>query len=172
MTSLSRALALLAAVAPLAGVTSVRAQSRTPACGLLTAGEVRTLTGNKDYPDHADGEIRDEGRTSTCQYGGMGMLSGSSAPLLSVVLTSRKPGIKNAAEFQRTWQLGTGCKRDNVTGVGDDAVYEACPNTRGPILYATKGSHDLLVQLDAKPATGATKATVIAVAKAASAKIK
>jgi hypothetical protein len=172
MTPLSRTLALLAAIAPLAQVTPVLAQSRTAACGLLTAAEVRKLTGNKDYPDFADGEVRDDGRTSTCQYGGMGMGPGPDAPLLSVVLQSRKPGSKNAAEFQRTWKLGAGCKRENVTGVGDDAVYESCPDRRGPILYATKGSHDLLVQLDAKPATDATKATVIAVAKAAAAKIK
>jgi hypothetical protein len=172
MRPLSRIITLLAAVAFLAGATPVQAQSsRTPACGLLTAAEVRTLTGNKDYPNQADGEVRDDGRTSTCQYGGASMID-EGAPLLSVVLTSRKPGIKNAAEFQRTWRLGAGCKREDVSGVGDDAVYETCPDARGPILYATKGTHDLMVQLDAKPATAATKATVIAVAKGAAAKVK
>jgi len=64
-----------------------------------------------------------------------------------------------------------------VAGVGDDAFFESCPNpklTRSAPLYVKVGTNDLIVQLDIKtPATEASaRTTVIAVAKAAVAKLR
>lgn len=63
--------------------------------------------------------------------------------------------------------------REDAPGVGDDAVVEACPNDRGPTVHASVGANDLLVQIDAKPATEASaRKTVLALAKAAAAKVR
>ena len=69
-----------------------------------------------------------------------------------------------------------GCRRQSVAGVGNDAFFESCPNPklkRSAPLYVKVGTNDLIVQLDIKaPATEASaRTTVIAVAKAAVAKL-
>jgi hypothetical protein len=159
-----------------ASASTVRAQGSsaapTPACALLSVAELREITGNNAYPDHVDGDKPGEGLGggSSCQYGGSSFVPGKSAPLVSLVLI---PNTKGEAASVRSRKPREGCKREDVPGVGDDALYEACTGSRGPVLYVTRGMDGMLVQLDAKPATDpAAKATVIAIAKAAVPKIK
>lgn len=144
----------------------------TPACALLSVAEVRQLTGRKEYPDYVDGDKPGEGLGggSSCQYGS---LMSSDPPLISVVLIPRT-GAKTRPAAQRGFKLGEGCRRDDVKGIGDDAVLEVCPKARGPIIYVAAGKSDLLVQADSKPPATAewAKSTVQAVAKAAAAKVR
>ena len=177
-TTMQATFALALGLLPIAGAeaqTSAGSKSApTPACALLSVAEVRKLTGHQNYPDHVDGDKLGEGLGggSSCQYGGMSMNPAMNAPLLSVVLIPRPKGQPRPA-YQRGLKLGEGCQRKNAPGVGDDAVIEACPTSRGPIVYASVGANDLLVEIDAKPPTDpAAMAAVIAVAKAAAANVK
>lgn len=144
----------------------------TPACALLSVAEVRRITGNSAYPDHVDGDQPGEGLGggSSCQYGGSSFAPGKSAPLISVVLI---PNSKDETGGRRRQKPGEGCVHEDVRNVGDDALYEACPKGRGPVVYASRDNNGLVVQLDAKPPIdAAAKATVIAIARAAAANIK
>ncbi len=147
----------------------------TPACALLSAAEIRKITGNQNYPNHVDGDPLGEGAGggSSCQYGGQTMMPGDYPPMLSFVLI---PG-KGYTERRRTFKLSEGCTREPVVGVGDNAFFESCPNSklkRSAPLYVKAGTNDIIVQLDIKPpATEASaRSTVIAVAKAAVAKLR
>ena len=93
--------------------------------------------------------------------------------MLSFVLI---PG-KNWTERRSSFKLQEGCKRKPVAGVGDNAFFESCPTPklkRSAPLYVKVGANDLIVQLDIKePATEASaRSTVIAVAKAAAARLR
>lgn len=176
----TRTIATLLALLPTMGASLLAGQSTkakaapTPACALLSVAEVRQLTGRKDYPDHVDGDPAGQGLGggSSCQYGGATIDNPNPPPLLSVVLIPRPKG-KPYPEFQRTQKLGDGCRREDVKGIGDDALVQSCPNDRGPIAYVAVGKNDLLVQVDAKPASDpAAKKTVLAIAKAAAANVK
>jgi hypothetical protein len=147
----------------------------TPACALLSVAEIRKITGRDNYPDFVDGDPLGEGAGggSSCQYGGESFMPGDHPPMLSLVLI---PG-KGWTERSRSFKLREGCKRESVAGVGDDAFFESCPNPklkRSAPLYVKVGTSDLIVQLDIKaPATEASaRTTVIAVAKAAVAKLR
>jgi len=61
-----------------------------------------------------------------------------------------------------------------LSGVGDVAFMETCEQDRGPAAYANAGKWDLIVQMDAEaPATPASvKPAIVAVAKAAAAKLR
>jgi hypothetical protein len=63
------------------------------------------------------------------------------------------PKGQNAMEVQRKQPLRAGCKREKVSGVGEDALYEACETPSGAVIVTRKGTTDLLVQIEAKPAT-------------------
>jgi hypothetical protein len=78
--------------------------------------------------------------------------------------TRRRRGVK----------LYQGCKREELSGVGDDAFAELCPKDSGPTVYAKAGAYDVVVQLKVvAPATAASvKPTAVAVAKAAVAKLQ
>ena len=147
----------------------------TPACALLSAAEIRKITGRTNYPDHVDGDPLGEGAGggSSCQYGGQTMMPGDYPPMLSFVLI---PG-KGWTERRPQLQAPEGCTREPVAGVGDNAFFESCPTPklkRSAPLYVKAGTNDLIVQLDIKePATEASaRSTVIAVAKAAVAKLR
>ncbi|MBM3802527.1 MAG: hypothetical protein FJW26_09505 [Acidimicrobiia bacterium] len=147
----------------------------TQACALLSVAEIRKITGRDNYPEHVDGDPLGEGAGdgSSCQYGGESFMPGDHPPMLSLVLISGK----GWTEKSRSFKLREGCKRDSVAGVGDDAFFESYPNPklkRSAPLYVKVGTNDLIVQLDIKPpATEASaRTTVIAVAKAAVAKLR
>lgn len=147
-------------------------QGPTPACALLSVTDLRRITGNDAYPDHVNGDKPGEGLGggSSCQYGGASFTPGKSAPLVSLVLI---PNSKGEAASKRRQKPGEGCVREDVRGVGDDALYEACPRGRGPVLHVTRGSNGMLVQVDAKPTTDAeARKQVIAIAKAAVANVR
>jgi len=180
MHPMVRTMATLLALLPTTGVALLAGQASkskaapTPACALLSVADVRQITGRKNYPDHVDGDPAGEGLGggSSCQYGGETIGVDDPPPLLSVVLIPRPKG-KPYPEFQRTQKLGPGCLREDAKGVGDDAVVESCPDRRGPIAYVAVGKNDLLVQVDAKPASDpAARKTVLAIAKAAAANVK
>jgi hypothetical protein len=180
MRTLARTLLLIAPVLVCGAFSelSVGEQAKkapTPACALLSVAEIRKITGRDNYPDFVDGDPLGEGAGggSSCQYGGESFMPGDHPPMLSFVLI---PG-KSWTEKARTFKLREGCKRENVAGVGDDAFFESCPNPklkRSAPLYVKVGTNDLIVQLDIKaPATEASaRTTVIAVAKAAVAKLR
>jgi len=80
--------------------------------------------------------------------------------------------------YTKTMPMARGCKKEAVPGVGDEAFFEVCPSTgrlsRTPPLYVKAGTRDLIVQMDIDaPDTDATiRPKVIAVAKAAAAKVR
>jgi hypothetical protein len=171
----SVATTLLGAALAVASGARLSAQSGpTPACALLSASEIRKATGIEAYGNGHNGDQEGEGAGggSSCQYGG-GSLTGPDAPLLSLVLIRGKGYTESA----RKMKLPAGCTRETVRGVGDQAFFENCPipnSRRSPPLYVKAGSNDLIVQMDIEPpATAASvKLTVIAVAKAAAAKLQ
>jgi hypothetical protein len=155
--------------------------SRNPACTVLTVAEIRSLTGFPGYrspsPPPDDSAGQGAGGSASCQFESTGptvdargnpvILKG---PLLSIVLTEGK-------DYTRTAKAAAGCKRDPVAGVGDLAYFEICPNeirSRTPPLYVKAGNKDLIVQMDIDKAEtdASTRPKVVAVAKAAAAKLR
>jgi hypothetical protein len=167
----SAGFATLSAQASKAG----RVEKPTPACALLTPAEIGKAAG-RTYPEGSN--IVDEGEGpgggSACSWGGMSLAPGERPPRTSLALIR---GGKDFTKKHRTLKLPAGCKRESVTGVGDDAFFEICrvgkPRLTDP-LYVKVGSNDLIVSMDIDPpATEASaRQTVIAVAKAAAAKLR
>ena len=143
-----------------------------PACALLTVDEVRRVTGEPAYDGPSPGENDTEraGGTASCRYGGRSVTGGKHTAMISITVIPK--GIK-AAEAQRKQPLKPGCKREDVTGLGDDALYEACEKGPGAVIVSRQGTADLLVQIEAKPGTDpGAKATVVALTRAALARVK
>jgi hypothetical protein len=176
MPALARTTVCSAIVIAFLAASELRAQSGgpTPACALLTVDDVRKATGRSEYPRSSDGDQLGEGAGggSSCQYGGSSFAPGPHAPMVSFVLI---PG-KNWTKTSRGFKLAQGCTREDVKGVGEDAFFESCPtrSRRGPPLYAKVGTNDIIVQMDVEPpaTVESTKQLVIAVAKAAVAKLR
>jgi hypothetical protein len=93
MCTLARTLVFIAPVLVCGAFSelSVGEQARkapTPACALLSAAEIRNITGRDNYPDFVDGDPLGEGAGggSSCQYGGESFMTVNSPPMLSLVL--------------------------------------------------------------------------------------
>jgi hypothetical protein len=154
--------------------------SQNPACGLLTAAEVRTLTGFSGYGEPTPGDAPGEGvgGGASCQFDaplfavdarGKATAAGK-GPMLSIVLIDGK-------NYTQTMAVGRGCTKEPVSGVGELAFFAVCPASKLPRtspLYVKAGSKDLIVQMDIEaPETEASlRPKVLAVAKAALAKLK
>ena len=153
--------------------------SQNPACAVLTVDEIRRITGFSGYrsPSPGDPPGQGAGGGASCQYEGTGptvdergnpvMLKG---PLLSIVLIDGK-------DYTRTAAIGAGCRKEAAPGVGDLAYFEVCPTrmtSRTPPLYVKSGTKDLILQMDIEtPETEAsTRAKVIALGKAAAARMR
>ena len=156
------------------------AQPSNPACNVLTPDELRTITGFPGYkqPSPGDPSGQGAGGGASCQYQSTGPVVdvrgnpvNEKGPLLSLVLIDGK-------NYTKTMPIGRGCKKDAVSGVGDEAFFEVCPSagklSRTPPLYVKSGTKDLIVQMDIDaPDTDATiRPKVIAVGKAAAAKVR
>lgn len=156
------------------------AQSGNPACNILTPEDLRTITGFPGYkrPSPGDAGGQGAGGGASCQYqstgptvDARGNVINEKGPLLSLVLISGK-------NYTKTMAIGRGCKKEVVSGVGDEAFFEVCPSTgklsRTAPLYVKSGMKDLIVQIDIEsPDTDATiRPKVIAVAKAAAMKVR
>ena len=155
-------------------------ESANPACNILTPEELRSLTAFPGYkrPSPGDAAGQGAGGGASCQYestgpsvDARGNAINEKGPLLSLVLIEGK-------NYTKTMPMARGCKKDAVSGVGDEAFFEVCPSagklSRTPPLYVKSGSKDLIVQMDIdSPDTEATiRPKVIAVAKAAAAKVR
>ena len=158
-----------------------RGGAQNPACALFTAAEIRTITGFSGYenPSPGDDPGQGAGGGASCQYSkpvfprvdasGKAVPTGK-GPMLSIVLIDGKV-------YTRTAKLAPGCTRESVSGVGDEAYFAVCASSRemrtAP-LYVKAGSKDLIVQLDIEPpdTEAALRPKVIAVAKAAAAKLR
>jgi hypothetical protein len=185
-TSSARAVLVAAAVSALMGA-SVPAQavqsgarSTNPACAVFTIDELQEITGFPGYRQPSPGDPPGEGvgGGASCQYEAPlfamdargNPIAAPKGPLLSIVLI-------NGKNYTQTVPIGKGCKKEAVAGVGDAAFFEVCPATklsRTPPLYVKKGATDLVLQLDIKaPDTDASlRPTLIALARAAAAKVK
>jgi hypothetical protein len=156
------------------------AQAGNPACNILTPDELRTLTGFPGYkrPNPGDPAGQGAGGGASCQYestgptvDARGNAVNEKGPLLSLVLIEGK-------NYTKTMPMARGCKKEVVSGVGDEAFFEVCPSagrlSRTPPLYVKAGTKDLIVQMDIDPPdTEATmRPKVVAVAKAAAAKVR
>ena len=156
------------------------AQSGNPACSILTPQELQNITGFPGYkrPSPGDPPGQGAGGGASCQYQSMGPSVDArgnaveeKGPLLSLVLIDGK-------NYTKTMPIGRGCKKEAVSGVGDEAYFEVCPSagrlSRTPPLYVKSGSKDLIVQMDIdSPDTVDTiRPKVTAVAKAAAAKLR
>jgi hypothetical protein len=156
------------------------AQSGNPACNILTPDELRTLTGFPGYkrPSPGDPAGQGAGGGASCQYestgptvDARGNAVNEKGPLLSLVLIEGK-------NYTKTMPMARGCRKEAVSGVGDEAFFEVCPSagrlSRTPPLYVKAGTKDLIVQMDIDPPD--TEATLrpkaVAVAKAAAAKVR
>jgi len=160
--------------------TGGAAKSGNPACNILTPEELRTITAFPGYkrPSPGDPAGQGAGGGASCQYesagpsvDARGNAVNEKGPLLSLVLIDGK-------NYTKTMPMARGCKKEAVPGVGDEAFFEVCPSTgrlsRTPPLYVKAGTRDLIVQMDIDaPDTDATiRPKVIAVAKAAAAKVR
>jgi len=156
------------------------ARSSNPACDILSPEELRTITGYPGYkqPSPGDAPGQGAGGGASCQYqGGLtvdakGKAVNEKGPLISLV-------VIDGRNYTKTRPIARGCKNEAVSGVGDVGFFEICPSTaaaatRTPVLFVKSGSKDLIVQMDIEPPETAatTQAKVIAVAKAAAAKIR
>jgi hypothetical protein len=149
-------------------------QAPNPACALLSAAEVRKITGYPDY-NVSPGDPPGQGVAggSSCQYVAPAFGAGK-GPLVSLVLIE---GKDLTAQNRRLKKLPGACKRELAPGIGDDAYFEVCPAPR-PIrtspLYVKAGTKDLIVQIDIEaPDTEETlRPKIIALAKAAVAKLR
>jgi hypothetical protein len=147
----------------------------TPACALLSTAEISKAAGLA-YPEGGNGDEEGEGIAggSGCIWGGASFRPGDHPPMIGFALIR---GGKHYTENRRTIKLLPGCKRASVAGVGDAAFFEACPkgkSKRTDPLYVKVGANDFLIEMDIEPpATEASaRQTVIAVAKAAAAKLR
>jgi hypothetical protein len=117
------------------------------------------------------------GGGASCQYqGGLivdakGKAVYEKGPLISLV-------VIDGRNYTNTRPIARGCKNEAVSGVGDAAFFEVCPSasapTRTPVLFVKSSTKDLIVQMDIEPPDTAatTQSKLIAVAKAAVAKIR
>ena len=154
-------------------------RSGNPACNILSPEELRTITGYPGYrqPSPGDDAGQGAGGGASCQYmGGLavdakGKPVNEKGPLLSLVVIDGK-------NYTKTRSMPRNCKNEAVSGVGDAAFFELCPSTgrvrQTPPLYVKSGNKDLILQLDIDESeTAATaQSKVIAVAKAAAAKLR
>lgn len=161
------------------GLQARAGASQNPACAILTVAEIRSLTGFPGYrsPSPGDPPGQGAGGGASCQFESTGPTVDArgnpvnlKGPLLSIVLIEGK-------NYTRTAAVRTGCKREPVPGVGDMAYFEVCPSriaSRTPPLYVKAGSKDLILQMDIDtPETDTSmRPKVIAVAKAAAAKLQ
>jgi hypothetical protein len=176
---MSRTILLLGTLLTVLGTMDAFAAQRgpgapTPACAVLSLTEIKTITGIQGYVDASAGDAPGQGAGggSSCQYSGA-FFASTKAPMVSLVLIPDK----NWTATARTFKLAQGCNRETVSGVGDDAFFEVCPESkpiRSAPLYVKAGSKDLIIQVDIEaPATEATvRNIVIAIAKAAVAKVR
>jgi len=176
---MSRTILLLGSIFTVFGTVDAFAAQRgpgapAPACAVLSLAEIKTITGIQGYVNASTGDEPGQGAGggSSCQYTGA-VFVGPKAPMVSLVLI---PG-KNWTATARTFKLAQGCNRETVAGVGDDAFFESCPASkplRSAPLYVKVGSNDLIFQMDIEaPVTESTvRNTVIAIAKAAVAKVR
>lgn len=153
--------------------------SQNPACTVLTAEEIRNITGFPGYRSPSPGDPAGEGAGggASCQFEGVGPTVDAKGnpvdlkgPLLSIVLIEGK-------NYSHTKPVGNGCKKEPVPGVGDEAYFEDCPtwiSSRTAPLYVKVGNKDLILQIDIdKPDTQASmRPKLIALAKAAAAKLR
>jgi hypothetical protein len=154
------------------GTAALPAQSvPNPACALLSAADLQKATG-KSYDEGDEGDPMGEGAGggASCQWGDP---VGRGAPMISVVYIPAKGG-KGYTEINRERKMLPGCKREPVSGLGDEAFIETCPKNRGPTAFIKAGANDLVVQMDAiAPATAASvKPALLAVAKTVVAKAR
>jgi hypothetical protein len=164
---------------PMVGQRSGGSGSQNPACAVLTVEEIRNITGFPGYrsPSPGDPPGQGAGGGASCQFEGQGptvddkgnavMLRG---PLLSIVLIEGK-------NYTHTNAVGNGCKKEMAPDVGDEAYFEVCPaamRARTAPLYVKAGNKDLILQMDVdSPDTEASlKPKLIALAKAAAAKLR
>lgn len=176
--SIALAVALAPAIAARATPVPAGPAAQNPACTVLSAAEIRDITGFPGYKSASPGDPPGQGAGggASCQFETLGPTVDAKGnavnlkgPLLSIVLIDGK-------NYTRTMPIGRGCTKDAVAGVGDEAFFEVCPNriaSRTPPLYVKAGSKDLILQMDIdKPDTEASiRPKVIALAKAAAAKL-
>lgn len=155
--------------------TNGRSAGPASACALLSVAEIRKITGQRGYADEAsasDPSDRVAGGGTACRYEAGFLAPPPNPPVVNLVLIRGK----SYTQLQRTMKLPAGCRRELVQGVGEDAFFWYCsaPKEYRSPLYVKKGANDLIVQIDRKPpATDASvRATTIAVAKAAAAKLR
>lgn len=171
---------LAAAVIAVIPAQGRAAQTSNSACNILTPEELRAITAFPGYkrPSSGDPAGQGAGGGASCQYqstgpsvDARGNAIDEKGPLLSLVLIDGK-------NYTKTMAMARGCKKEAVSGVGDEAFFEVCPSagrlSRTPPLYVKAGTKDLIVQMDIEsPDTEATiRPKVIAVAKAAAAKVR
>lgn len=157
------------------------ASPQNPACAVLTTEEVKSITGFAGYGGPSPGDPPGEGAGggASCQFsapefGGVDArgneLPRQPGPLLSIVLIEGR-------NYTRSTLIARGCRKEAAAGVGDEAFFEVCPDSRlsrTPPLYVKAGNKDLILQMDVeKPNTEASlRPKVIALAKAAAAKLR
>ena len=150
-----------------------------PACAVLSAEDVRTITGFPGYrtPSPGDPPGQGAGGGASCQFESPGPTvdeKGNAVnlkgPLLSLVLIEGK-------NYTHTMSIGNGCRKEPAPGVGDEAYFEVCPTrmrSRTAPLYVKAGTRDLILQMDIdEPDTEASlRPKLIALAKAAAARLR
>lgn len=150
-------------------------KAESPACDLLGTDDVRKITGRQEYGEGSTGDAPGEGLGggTSCQWGRMTFM-GENPPTVSVILVPSGKG-KRYVDQRKNYKLAPGCKLDRVSGVGEEAFFEDCPKARElPLFVKARGENDLVVAMEIRaPATpDSAKPTIVALAKAALAKMR
>jgi hypothetical protein len=147
------------------------------ACSLLSVTEIRDITGRPDMPAHSYGDEPGEGAGggSSCNYGGETLTSLSAhPPRVGIVLIPGAAGERFIDRRRKSLGQG-GCKVEPVAGVGDEAFFE-CQGPKGQEirLDVKAGAYDLLILMEVVPSAtvASVRPTVLALAKAAVAKLR
>jgi hypothetical protein len=147
--------------------------AKNPACALLSAAEVRKITGRDDYVRPWSSANPGEGVAggSACAYEG-DPASMKEPPLIGFSLIEGK----DYTQLHSTTKLPGACRREPVKGVGEKAYFECCPCSarNAPDLYVKVGSKDLIVSAKVEaPATEASmRPIMISLAQAVAAKLR
>jgi hypothetical protein len=127
-------------------------------CTLLSAAEVREITGRPDYEEGSPGDSLGQGAGggASCQWSGP-VFGGppDRAPVVSVIVVPPRDGRRWTEAIRANPRPD--CTYEEAPGTGQGAFFETCPNAREVPVYVPARAVDLIVAMELiAPATAAS----------------
>jgi hypothetical protein len=144
-------------------------------CSVLSASEVRQITGRQDYDEGSPGDELGQGAGggASCQWSGP-VFGGppERAPVISVIVVPPRDGRRWTDNIRASPRPD--CTHDAASGAGQGAFFEECPNRRELPLYVPARAVDVIAAIEIlPPATSASvRPTLEQVANAAVANLR